>query len=634
MSGIIGIYFRDGRTVDPMDLSQMLDTLAYRGPDGSGTWLSGPVGLGHCMLYTTPESLHEHLPLVNSNGDIILTADARIDNREELLKALAMNTQPASEISDSEIILKAYEHWGERCPEKLLGDFSFTIWDNRKHKLFSARDHIGIKPFYYHQSPKIFIFASEIKAITQLRFIRFTLNEGRIADYLTQLFDDKTSTFFNEIYRLPPACSMTVNAEKIKIRSYWSLDPHNDLSVKSADDYANLFYEVFNEAVRCRLRSAFKKGFALSGGLDSSSIVCSARKMIPENEDHPFHTFSAIFPSLPEEALQRIDERQYMESILSLKGFVPNFVRVDDVSPLVELNRRLWITDEVYFAPNLFMYWSLYGVARDQGVRVYLDGIDGDVTVSHGLEYLPALVYAGKWKTLLSEAVALSHTRNLPLKPHKIVWKYGIRPLIPNSIINIKRAFMGKPSSNWDLLNPEFALRIGHRTRNSTPKNDCHVNNYEARGKHKSEINSALITLDLELLDKVSAAFSLEVRLPFFDRRLLELCVALPPEQKLSLGWTRSILRNAMAGILPEKVRWRTTKADFSINFTRALIKFEQNLIERILFSESDIIAPYVNVPALHDAYHRYSLAPSQQLKDAQAIYSTIMLAMWLNSLA
>ncbi|NES85389.1 MAG: asparagine synthetase B, partial [Moorea sp. SIO2B7] len=163
MSGIVGIYYLNQEPIDRENIGQMLDILAHRGPDGADIWCEGSVGLGHRMLWTTPESLLEKLPLVNHSKNLVITADARIDNREELIVALELNDRPAEKITDSQLILAAYEKWGEQCPEKLLGDFAFAIWDKHKQILFCARDHVGVKPFYYyHQSGQGFIFASEI----------------------------------------------------------------------------------------------------------------------------------------------------------------------------------------------------------------------------------------------------------------------------------------------------------------------------------------------------------------------------------------------------------------------------------------------------------------------------------------
>src|SRR3989454_9825112 len=275
----------------------MLARLAHRGPDGAGVWSGGAVGLGHRLLHTTPESLREHLPLASGDGTLVLTADARIDNRGELLAALGRGV----EATDAELILAAYERWGERCPEHLLGDFAFVIWDARRATLFCARDHFGVKPFYYYHAPgRLFCFASEIKGLLALAEVPRRLNETRVADYLVPLLEDKVITFYQDILRLPPAHRMTVTRQGVRIEQYWALDPEREIRMKSDADYAAAFREIFTEAVRCRLRSAFPVGSMLSGGLDSSSIVCVARQLLAQDGGETLHTFSPVFDDVRE----------------------------------------------------------------------------------------------------------------------------------------------------------------------------------------------------------------------------------------------------------------------------------------------------------------------------------------------
>ena len=182
MGAIAGLYLLDGRSPNRTDLDLMVATLAHRGPDASGMWCRGPAGLAHRALWTTPESLHETLPLRADFANLVLTADARIDNRAELIAALDLDGRGSSQITDSELILAAYEYWGEHCPEKLLGDFAFAIWDGRKQTVFCARDHFGVKPFYYHyRAGRLFAFASEIKGLLCLSEVPRRLNEVRVA---------------------------------------------------------------------------------------------------------------------------------------------------------------------------------------------------------------------------------------------------------------------------------------------------------------------------------------------------------------------------------------------------------------------------------------------------------------------
>lgn len=632
MSAIVGIYFLDSQPVDRTDLERMVAIVAHRGLDGAGAWNSGPIGLGHRMLWTTPESLHEQLPLVNKTGDIVLTADARIDNREELIAALGVTGRPHGEISDSDLLLSAYEQWGEGCPEKLLGDFAFALWDGRRQTLFCARDHLGVKPFYYyHQSGRAFVFASEIKALLSWPEVPRHLNEVRVADHLAGMFEDRVSTLYQDVFRLPAAHSMTVSRERTRVRPYWSLDPSRELRFRSNEEYAEAFHELFTEAVRCRLRSAFPVGSLLSGGLDSSSIVCTARNLLSENRSRHLHTFSAIFPGLPKADLRRIDERPFMDAVLATGGLEPHYVHADCLSPLSEIDRVLWHEDEAVLAPNLYMHWALYRAAHQQGVRVLLDGIDGDTTVSHGLEYLAELAYRGRWKTLLMEATALSRKSSSAFSPRRIIWQYGLKPLVPRPAALLWQLCRGRTrrmAAISPIVNPAFARRIGLATRAQTLLRSRSRAARWARHVHWHGLTSGLLPTALEMADRAAAAFLLEPRYPFFDRRLMEFCLALPPDQKLHQGWTRVVMRRAMAHTLPDEVRWRIGKANLSPNFQRRLLDFDRALLDEVILHDPQVIEQYVDVPALREVYQRCISQPTGE--DAVAVYGAVSLALWL----
>ncbi len=220
MSAITGIFYRGDDTVEETIIKKMNDSLSHRGPDGSDFWFEGSVGLAHQMLHTTNESLHEKLPL-EENG-MVITADARIDNRNELSHKL--NIPDKENISDSYFILKAYERWGEKCPNELLGDFAFAIWDTWKGELFCARDHMGVKPFYYYLTDELFAFATELKAILSIAEVPRKINDVRIAQYLLSILGDKEITFYEGIQRLPAAHTLKINSKNIFCDKYWTLN--------------------------------------------------------------------------------------------------------------------------------------------------------------------------------------------------------------------------------------------------------------------------------------------------------------------------------------------------------------------------------------------------------------------------
>src|SRR5215207_3177045 len=337
MSGIAGVFYLDGRALDSRMLGRMLDSIAHRGPDGAGAWSERGVGLGHLAFHTTPESISEKLPFVEGGGDFVLIADARIDNRDELLAAVGLDRLSGRSVGDGELILAAYKMWGERCPERLLGDFAFAIFDKRKQTLFCARDHMGLKPFYYYLSGRVFVFASEIKALLCVPEVPRRLNEVMVADYLVLGFEDKSITFYREIFRLPPAHRIVVGREVTTVRPYWTLDPTREVRFSSDEEYTEAFRELFTEAVRCRLRGAFPVGAELSGGLDSSAIVGVARKLLGNYANPQLQTFSAVFEGIPE-----CDESQFIDAVLAEGGVEAHKVRGDQLSPLADLERVLW----------------------------------------------------------------------------------------------------------------------------------------------------------------------------------------------------------------------------------------------------------------------------------------------------
>jgi asparagine synthase (glutamine-hydrolysing) len=628
MSGIVGIYYLDGQPVESDQLEQMLSSIAHRGSDEVNLWCQGNVGLGHRMLWTTPESLLEHLPLVNSTGELVITADARIDNRDELIYLLELNSIPKDKITDSAIILAAYEKWGEQCPEKLIGDFAFVIWDEHNHKIFCARDSMGIKPLYYYKSHQIFAFASEIKSLFCLPEVPRRLNELKIGYYLAMFAEDKEITFYENIYRLKPSHFLSISLNgKSQLKSYWSLEPSREIRLTSQQEYVEAFLELFTESVRCRLRSAFPMGSTLSGGLDSSSIACTARKILAESgSKQQLHTFSATFASLPEQDLRKIDERYYMNVVKSLGGFHAHDIRADLLSPLMDF---LWQEEEAIFSPNIYIHNGMYNCAKQNGVRVFLDGVDGDTTISHGWLYLTELTYKGRWRTLNRELkLTAKHFR---LGRRKLIQKFCLEPLLHEPLTYTKQKLMAKLNLEKlenEFINPDFAKKIQLTPKiQALSQNDGLV--LTGRKEHYLSFTTGLYPYAMEITDKASSKHSLEARYPFFDRRLMEFCLALPPELKFNQGWSRAILRYGMQGILPPEVQWRVSKANLGKNFERNLLTMEKKILDRVI-KKPHKLAPYVNLAKLKAAYDRYTNQVKARSDDDLNVFNAVTLGLWL----
>jgi asparagine synthase (glutamine-hydrolysing) len=625
MSGITGIYCLDGRHVSRPEVERMGETLTHRGPDGADAWSDGPAGLGCRMLWTTPESLHEKLPLVGGGGDLVITADARIDNRDELIAALGLR-QPASEISDSELILRAYERWGEECPTKLIGDFVFAIWDKRRRVMFCARDHLGVKPFFYHASRSLFAFASEIKALFALPGVPRRLNETRMAEFVAMIGDDKAITFYEDILRLPPAHCLAVSEGKTRLWQYWSLDRTRELKMRSDAEYAEAYRAVFTEAVRCRLRSAHPVGALLSGGLDTSSIVCVSRELLEGHGSQPLPTLSAVWEGVPE-----ADERLYINAVVEKGGVSAGFVAAEQLNPLADIDAVLEQQDEMFYGPNIFLGWELHRKASAGGLRVLMNGLHGDYAVSHGISYLSELTRRGHWISAAREARALSRrVYGSKVSARQILWHRGVLPNIPMAFAQ-RWPFHGNRAQlppTFSLVNPDLARRTGLQERYRALVAEHGGQGRTAREEQWRDLTSDTIPYFLEMADRVASAFSIEPRYPFCDRRLVEFCMALPGDQRLSGGWSRVIARRAMGGTLPEEVRWREGKADINPHFARTLIARERAMLDEAVTTPS-ALDEYVNRAALRRVYESY-VANNEDYSAAAVVWSAAVMTKWL----
>lgn len=616
MSGIAGIYYLNNQPVCSENLVRVSDRLAHRGPDGTNIWTEGSIGFIHRMLWTTPESLLEAQPEIDRTGNFVLTADLRIDNRSELIEKLNLSDRPVEKVTDTQLILAAYEQWGDRCPNYLLGDFAFAIWDKRQKHLFCARDRFGVKPFYYnHRAGQHFCFASEIKGVLGFPAVPHQINEARIADYLYPMLEDPKATAYEEIFRLPAAHALTVKQDgTLKFNSYWSLTLGEELQLGSDREYAEAFRSLFSEAVNCRLRSAFPVGSHLSGGLDSSAVTCMARELLSQSSATPLHTFSNVFDEVSE-----CDERSFIQAVLSGGGVVPHEVHPDRTGALSDW-KTLFRKDEepCLLGANGYLVWGLNRATQQAGVRVVLDGFDGDTTVSHGTGYFAELARRGEWKTFIEEANGLSQhfdtsattmlyrygfpylkelaqqgqwsqfartargiSQNFTVTQKKLWWRYGCKPIVPQNLKKMWRSLRGQTQQET-LIHSEFARRIGiqDRVKTYTPPARLAANDREEQFQ---AFTSGSFTLVLEQVDLAAATCSIETRHPFLDLRLVEFCMALPVTQKLHQGWSRNIMRQSLQGILPESIQWRGGKTDMSAACLHGLRTYNRELLDRVV---------------------------------------------------
>jgi asparagine synthase (glutamine-hydrolysing) len=644
----------------------MLSLLSHRAPDGTSSWSGGSVALGSGFLRTAPAAAARTIH--RSDGDrFVVAADARIDNRRELVDRLDSG-RPPDVVSEEELILLAYRAWGSEAPRHLIGDFAFAIWDRDRRTLFCARDPIGTRPFHYYLSDRLFAFASEIKALLCLSEVPRDLDEVQVAYFLDGFIDDPERTYYRHVRRLPAAHVLEVSPDGMKLDRYWRPDPGREIHFGSDDQYAEAFREIFLEAVRCRLRDADPVGAALSGGLDSSSVVRGARLLLPREQ--PLHTFSAVFPGLPEAERREGDESEYIDAVVDAEGIVSHRVAVDRVPPLAEYDRAMWHIDSPPLAFNLYMHWGLFAAARREGVHVFLDGTDGDSVVSKGFERFVDLANEGRWAEMVRETNALTSrhesirswfptylvypqllrlarqgrwvnwwrgsgevARGFRRSRGRLLLRYGLAAFAPPRLM-VRYLDWKNGWRSWKpLTRKDFTERVELRERKrALLPGDWAAS---AREDHARVLSLPRYQFAVELIGGLGTIFGIDVRYPFFDRRLIEFCIAIPPEQKLADGWTRLIQRRAMEEILPTSVQWRMTKGNLGFNFARNLREFEAGGFHEVLFGDPSLLEDYVDMDVLRSMHDRFlATDPGADFaasnSDAMDLYKAVVLARWL----
>ncbi len=605
----------------------MLDSLRHRGPDGLSHWCEGSIALGQATLRATEEPHGDTLPFASAASGYVVAADARIDNRADLFDALGVERHRRAEMGDAELILAAYEAWGDLCAERLIGDFAFALWDARRRCLFCARDPLGVRAFYYHLRPAhLFVFGTEIKALLQHSAVPRRLNEAQVADYLAGVFDDREATFYRDIHRLAPGCSMTVDHSGSRTQVFWSLHKPFETPPSSDDEQVYAVRACFEEAVRCRIPSRSPVGSMLSGGLDSSSVSCVAERLRVERSVARVHTFSSIFRAEPE-----CDESEYIEMILAAGDFHAHSVNVDKIGPLTDIETCLRVQDEPLIAPIMSLEWALYDVARLHGITTVLHGNGGDTVISHGEAQVAVLARNGNWLAALKGTSALAKNYNLTIG--QALMRYLLGPLLPR-VTSAVQSLYRKPVQS--LLNPQFAERLGH-THRSAAKAPSFVTADPVRRQHLQGLSHGALPALLESRDRTAAAHGVDPCYPFYDRRLVELSASLAGNQKLHDGWTRIVMRRAMDGILPPNIQWRKHKTEMLAHLASALVRVDGERLAAIVHQPTSRIDEFADRIAVQRAHRRLRSSAAANLTprrwaDAQDLWRTAVLSMWLDS--
>lgn len=620
MSGIAGIYNLDGRPVDEGILRRVTDAMAHRGPDGAGYWIRGSTGFGHRLLWATPEAVGEKQPLQNERGELCLTMDGRVDNRGELGAALEARGFHLRDDTDAELVLKAYECWGEECPGRILGDFALAVWDGRKRQLFSARDVFGVKPFYYWSGGGRVVFASAMQALFEEPAIPKRANLPLVGLYLMGWYNERHETLYEGVLRLPAAHAMVFRESGARMSQYWDADPDHEARCASDGEYAERFLALFKEAVRARLRSHGPVAVAVSGGLDSSSILCTAAAIRPEGSPE-LHSCSMLYPGLS------CDETEYIREVVETSGATPHYSNYAEQDAASFRFSRAYECPDLFWDPNGFNFDPVLAGMRGAGVKVLLDGVGGDELLDPSYGCLADLFRQGEFSRLASELRLASAEWGVPLP--RLFLNHCVKRLVPPRPKAVLRRIKWSvaPPARLRLVKRDFPARDGLLER------ACSVPRIPGFRRHcQQDIYTALVwnwnaLIAREMSELAHSRFSFDLRHPFFDRRVAEFILGLPGSQLCGNGRSKLILREAMRGILPEKVRTRRGKAEFSEPIDRELRGRQADDAERLFRTSTLASAGVLDAERLLGVWGEYRKGSPEYLTGTVSL--ALQLELW-----
>jgi asparagine synthase (glutamine-hydrolysing) len=568
MSGIVGVWHLDGRPFDERTAESMTSALAHRGADGEAVRHVGSVWFSHQHFWITPEEIGEAQPLLGGSG-AMLSMDGRLDNRDELVSTLRL---PAT-TSDAACALAAYERWPEDFAARLAGDFALAIFDDRRQKLLLARDAIGMRPLYYYRSDRLFAFSSEIKALLAHPDVPARPDDDGVADFMliaSRPIDQQELTCFAGVSAVVPAHVVITSRERTVARRYWDFDVERRVRLGSIGEYAEAFRACFEQAVRRRTRSAYPVALSLSGGLDSSSIFCVSRAL------GSARTPGIVAVSYTGQAGTDADEGRFLIDLEREQE------AVIDRFPMEPLLGLVGGADEQIAgveAPFIDHVWGvtteLHRRATAAGARVLLSGTWGD-QVLFSSAYLVDLFSRPAWRQMgrhlreyerwlgREEAVAL----------RRRFYVDAGRRLMPRRLLGplkkVRRRFT-PPARAIGWFSDAF-LRRALRFADQPVLADGAFHSAQARAIYL-QARSKYHVHCMEWNNKIGAMHGLDAALPFLDRDLIAFLMAVPGDAQNADGVPRGLLREAMRGVLPESIRTRSWKANFSGAVNRGLAR-------------------------------------------------------------
>lgn len=567
MCGFAGIAARNGAHIDSAALDRMGVVLAHRGPDDVGTYVAPRVAFVFRRLSILDVSACGHQPMVAEDGQYVVVFNGEIYNFLELRGELESLGWRFKSSGDTEILLTAYRQWGADCVTRFNGMWAFLIHDLRRGVLFGSRDRLGVKPLYRYRTGTHVLFASEIKAIRASGVYTGSLRHDKAAEFLlvgrADQVPENGDTFHEGIEQVPPGTAFEVSADGAeRAWRFWSIATHEGAAESGPPP--ERFSRLFSDSVHLRLRSDVPMGVALSGGLDSTSVMCVMSAALAERPSdvrpQPVRAFCYLSPDF--------DESSYIAATLQHTGAELHPVHVDPVRMWEGLGSFLWHHDEPVHSMSAMVGYEVYRTASAAGVKVVLGGQGADETgagyPNYFRQFWQELVVTGAWRRLQAEIGDYSRVHG---QPASLLLRQALRGALGTALRHVpgygpwaaRRDTSRTRSHPW--FTGDFAARLL-----PAPAADAPWRLHEAL---RWSVERAPLPLYLRVEDRNSMAHSVEARLPFMDYRLVEFLFSLPSFWKLRGALNKYVLREGMRGVIPEVVRARVDKMGFPTSAQR-----------------------------------------------------------------
>ena len=553
---------RNGAKADPDVITRMSDAVVHRGPDDSGVYFSGPIGMGFRRLSILDLSPSGHQPMRTEDGTAVVVFNGEIYNYVELRQMLEARGHCFTSTGDTEVLLRAYLEWGTDCVRRFNGMWAFVIHDVRRGVLFGSRDRFGIKPLYYHVGRDFVLLASEIKSIGSSGLYRRTTNWRRASRFLVEgQIDETNETFYAGIEQVLPGTAFEVGLDgEFKRWQFWRIDETCSEFDRKRDP-AETFADLFKDAVRLHTRSDVPVGVHLSGGLDSTSIICEvARLRNAAGASDALMAFSYI--------AQEFDESRYIEDTIAQTGATLFRLSTSPSQLWGLLGEVLWHQDEPIYSMMPLVGYELMRLTADKGIKVILNGQGADETIggypSYFSDYWCSLLQRGHilqaWREVGEHAAEGGGRRSrVFLRQMRRVAQSKLRRFAPYRHLSILRQRRDDLHQRW------FTRQLMEQI----PDNDGSTGRIGLNEALLDSIYRTPLPRILRVEDRNAMAHSIESRLPFLDYRLVSFAFALELNWHLRGPWNKYVLRQAMRGRIPESVRTRVDKMGFPVPANR-----------------------------------------------------------------